>query len=374
MAEARDLEQALLREIGGEAIVGRPGGGGKAPRKGRTIDPGVHPQAEDEGVAGEEGGGEGDLVFERLLAAFQARGPGFEGTRLGEAPTGKLTGGGRAIAEPLLHLPGVEVVLAGVAGAGVVGNLILGKSGALEDLPGGLVEGRFVALAALLHFATLELYPQLGVLFEGEAVGRKVGRSDCERRLQVPPPIGQALPRHGEDQVEVEILEAGGMDRIDCPKDLPGRVLAPEAIEHPLVEALHPHGEPGHAEVAQNGEFVRLHRGRSHFHRPFCRGSGQDLEHLATKGLEVGRAEQPGRAPAPEGGARVAPRCRTPKGLLHGLQIAADRLPLRCLLIKSAEVAGGRAKGHVDIDSKRFGGVRSCLQCHPVEPLTSTHS
>ena len=88
----------------------------------------------------------------------------------------------------------------------------------------------------------------------GEPVGGEVLRRVAERLGEVGFPDRPALSRHGEDQVEVQVVESGGAGGPDRGARVVGVVDATERAQEIRLEGLDPEREAVHARGAETGE------------------------------------------------------------------------------------------------------------------------
>ena len=100
------------------------------------------------------------------------------------------------------------------------------------------------------------------MLLEGQRIQRQVFRAEGQRLLQRRPPPGHRLPRQAEDQVQVDIVEAGrACLAISLPR-LARVVETAQELQFAVVEALHAQAEPVDACRQQAGQLALVHRAR----------------------------------------------------------------------------------------------------------------
>jgi hypothetical protein len=117
---------------------------------------------------------------------------------------------------------------------------------------GGVAVGE-VVLGGLGHAAGGDQAAELGRRLDGQGVGRQVLGPEGDRRVQGGRPGAVVLAGAAVDEVEVDRRHArpaqGGHRRLD-----PGGVVdAAKGGQHPVVEALGAHRDPGHPGPDQPG-------------------------------------------------------------------------------------------------------------------------
>ncbi len=198
MAGAGAFEEAFVGEIMPEWFEGGEIECGEAGEEVGEVDAGVLAEAEDEGISGEERGGERDDVHALGYADGEAGEPAVQVGRVGVAAVLELRGGGGAEADPCAHSPRIQIMDTGAARAGVVGDFVLGVAGGSQEIPGGLVEAG-VHLDIRADLALGELEPEGGVLLESEAIGGDVGGAKANGFGEVSEPLVELLAGGGED-------------------------------------------------------------------------------------------------------------------------------------------------------------------------------
>ena len=113
-------------------------------------------------------------------------------------------------------------------------------------------------------------------------------------------PYVQRLPRQRIHEVDVERVERLG--RLLDGRMRLGRVVhAADGPQHPVVEALHAHGQPGHAGRAKGAKALPLESARVGFERDFAaRVQRQPGAHVGEQPLDAFGREQARRAAADE--------------------------------------------------------------------------
>ena len=119
-----------------------------------------------------------------------------------------------------------EVVAAFAAGPGPVRNFVLLVARGGEQRLAALVHIGHCIVVGHGHEALLDPQPEGRVLLDDEGVAREVLGAEGDRALQRRLPTGQGLPRQAADEVEIDVVEAGGARALDGLGGLGGRVDA----------------------------------------------------------------------------------------------------------------------------------------------------
>ena len=106
---------------------------------------------------------------------------------------------------------------------------------------------RVAVLVHRCHLAPLGPVAQRGMRLHRQAVQGEVLGLERKGALQVGSPVPPECRRQAEDEVEREIVDAGGAERLDCQWDLVGGVGAVHPLEHGGIERLDAERHPVHA-------------------------------------------------------------------------------------------------------------------------------
>ena len=222
-------------------------------------------------------------------------------------------------------------------------------SGILVPVAHALVDGRVVGH---LH------------LVDGHALG-----VELEYALDAVRPVGLGLAHHAGDQVDVDLVEAGGADEGPGAVDLGRAVRAVVGLEDVGVEVLDPQAQARDAEVAQQLDLALLQGAGLALERDLLgRGPGQARAQPAEELLELLAREVRGRAAAEVDEARAAAGDQGSAGV--ELELALERVEVAADLgrvlvgvdLEVAEVAALAAEGQVDVEAERGAGLRAAAQ------------
>ena len=228
----------------------------------------------------------------------------------------------RARAQPQIRLvaPVNDVVAALPPRPRPVGDLVVVEAGRGQFPPGQLIlvgghvrvgrEDRAARQPALHRRARLD-----GQAIEADVGDGRLGRGQRQHGRQRPRPIGHALSRQAIDEVEVEVIEAGGAGQAHG-LDGGGEVVgAPQQGQLARQRALHAEAEPVDAQGAVGGQRAGRDCARVGLHRDLR--VGQHGERFASGGQNVAqllRRQQGRRAAAEEDGAHGRARVARGRG------------------------------------------------------------
>src|SRR5213595_1891183 len=303
------------------------------------------------------------------------------------APPGRRLGaeGVRPGAEPQVvrAIPVARVVARGEAGAGEARDLVALVPSCREPLDRTLRHGGLAVLVDGTEPAARAPGMEGGARLVGERVGGDVLGRERERGPEVVLPVGERLARHGEDQVEAQVGEAGGPRCLHRGADVGRAVVAAERPQMPGVERLRAQREAVHARgavarqaLARDGARVRLDR---HL------GAVGNAE-AARDGLEHGR-DRPGREERRRAAAQVdalrAPRAPLralgPSAELrrHGVHVRALGRLRRRVHVEVAVRADVPAPRHVHVEReglRRHASAASARSSSSTEPIDTSAS
>ncbi|MHC3926701.1 hypothetical protein ACMZ4W_01804 [Brevundimonas naejangsanensis] len=154
-------------------------------------------------------------------------------------------------------------VMAGTGGdvAGVVGHLIGLEPGRFERLLRGLIEFGGQILVRRRPGPARHRPPERRRPLDGQLIRRDVLEPQIEGGGQFRPPVDDALPRPGVDQVDRQARERPPR-QTDRPARLLGRMVAAQKLQRRVVKRLHPHRQPVDACLRQSGVTPGLGVGR----------------------------------------------------------------------------------------------------------------
>ncbi len=227
-----------------------------------------------------------------------------------------------------------QVVPAGFARPGMVGDLVGGQASAGQVVPGRLIEGRLERVVGQRQPALRLQLMEPGAGLDGQLVEAEMAARQRQGARQLRPPGSDRLAGSGIDQIERVALEQAG--RLADRRQRAGLVvLAAEAAERRIVERLDAERQPVDAGRLEAHETCGLNRGRVGFqgHLEIGRQLKRLRRGLENRGAGLGR-HQGRRAAAEED--RGQPR---PLGC-PGAQ------PLR--LVRQLPAIGGRPARLID--------------------------
>ena len=186
----------------------------------------------------------------------------------------------------------------GVAGAGVVGDFVVGVAGGFEEVEGGEEEvGVLVGEFAVL--ASGEAVEEFGVFLVVEVVGGDVVGGEVDGAMEGFFPGVEGLTRDGEHQVEVEAVEAGLAEGGEGGGGFGGGVVAAEGGEGGFIPGLDAEADAGDAVGAEEFGFGRGDGAGVGFEGEFGElGAVDEVFEAGEEVVEMGFAEEGGGAAA----------------------------------------------------------------------------
>ena len=236
--------------------------------------------------------------------------------------------GAGARTQIITELPVVEVVRAATAGPGKARDFVV-----LKALRGQLV------VAVLLHVpgefvfgdARRRQRRELGARLQCQLIVRQVRRLQAQRRAQIGQCAAALLPRQGKHQIEVEVIQAAGVQLFGCAIHIGRRVDAAQHLQNVGIKTLRSQRHAGDAGSTIFGKAAALDRG------------GVGLE--GDLGVSVQRQlrAQKRQHRAYFVGRKQAGRAAAQKHAVHGPVAQAARLHLRGDVgLQGLYIAGGR--------------------------------
>ena len=157
----------------------------------------------------------------------------------------------------VVAVPPVRVVVARlIARPREVRDLVVLVAPRLQILHGEVVTGPVGLLVSRLHQAAFDLLVEDGARLDRQAVGRDVWNVAIGHLLQVGHPVLERLIGQSENQIDVEVFEAGAAGVFDGRLGLLGRVRPVHEAQIGFVERLHPDREPVDAQAVQSAQIV----------------------------------------------------------------------------------------------------------------------
>ena len=224
-------------------------------------------------------------------------------------------------AQIIAKLPIIEVVAAGLAGAGKGGSFIVVKAGIGQ----GLVHGIFNILCGIImRQAGRRRVAEGRVGLHGEVVGADVACAGGEGGVHILPRRFHILAGQGIHQIDVYPLKQC-QRRIDGGQRFMAAVDAAERLQRLIVEALYADRQAGDAGIFKAAKLCFFKRARVGFERDFgLRLQGHERAHAAEQALDGSRLKQAGRAAADKDGFHRSP----PNIGQLGLQIKQQRIDI----------------------------------------------
>jgi hypothetical protein len=190
-----------------------------------------------------------------------------------------------------------------------------------------------------------------------------VVRSEVDRGAQVGLPLVDGLSRHGEDQVEIEVVEARGARAADRSDGIGGAVDAPERFQVIVAKRLDAEADAVDAGRAQTAQLVAVDGPRIRLERDL--GAVRQRPQVARGGEQIGdgrRREERGRPAAEEDRLDGAPRpfrARRRGAQLgdQGVGVGALRPALRRVRVEVAVGTLRIAVGDVQVQRERGHGA-----------------
>ncbi len=176
--------------------------------------------------------------IEHLVAGFDRRpGPdrGDVALRGAEVPPPaavEVPVRGRADREVVTLVPVEEVVPALATGSGPVRDLVPLVPGAAQDVVGDLVLLGLVVVVGRPAPAARDVLAERCARFDGQRVRAHVVGLEPEDTIEAAAPVVDRLARRAVDQIQVEVLEAGGAGRPDRASNRSRVVGAAKLGEH----------------------------------------------------------------------------------------------------------------------------------------------
>lgn len=283
----------------------------------------------------------------------EARGAGAESIELAAAPVIDV-------------VPASPVRKRGTRGgvqrsAGEVGDFVLDESVLRGDILEVLVERAGEIVIGLADGTGVELAEQRGIFLVSDFVAGEMLALECGGLPQGLLPVGAGLAREGEDQVEVDVVEAGIAEDVECAQCLVARVDPAEPFELAIVEGLDAEGDPVDAAGAEEAGLFRGDRAGVAFDGPFGGSVGDMAVEAGQEGVPRRGIEQGGGAAAEVDGQRFGERRDRFEFACEGPQVAVDEMGRGWFGVESAVTAFPRAERNVNVDTSDRSAPRRAV-------------
>ena len=223
----------------------------------------------------------------------------------------------------------------------------------LEAGGGGAVDQFLIHVAGEIfvhiEFAGLELLVERGVLLVDDFVAGEMFAAQAHGLVERRAPDLHRLPRDGEHEVEVDVLKAGGSQRVVGAEDHVAGMNAPETVEQSFVEGLHTHADAVHAVFEPEAGLVGGDRGGIAFDGPFLCAQQAEFLEGAEDVPPLLEAQDRGRAAAEEDRARPQVGGDQLQLAHERLDVALDEIAARRLRVECAVLALVRAERHMHV-------------------------
>ena len=170
-------------------------------------------------------------------------------------------------------------------------------------------------------------------------------------------PDVHGLPRDGEHEIKIDVLESSRTQRVVGAEDHVARMDAPEAIQQSFIERLHAHADTIDAVIEPEAGLVRGDRGGIAFDGPLVGAEETELLEGAEDVPPLLETQDGRRAAAEEDRARSQVCGDEMQFANERLNVALDEIAARRFRVESAILALVRAERHMHVKAAD-GSVR----------------